>query len=419
MEYLDLCEGDVEQEIYDLGKFNYTLSNSNFVFNKDNGEITVTVPKGVQFMECDLTLTWKLDKLAFSHYDITVTIPLVWTNLSTEELNERFTASLRAGNAQDGYTTVWSERVMKNQEFDLPTVDEVKAILGVDSYETAQYGNLKYSEINGYGEQQTKGLTILCDQTYYFDVTPRTYTLTVKGVESSNGTKEDREFTSRFGEAFDLSSLANSGTNDDVNRNYTAFLKVVAKDSNGKEILRDVNEPIGRTFAMEILGGATYTATYTDNSALVTFKFEGIDLEPIRVKMRKGDVASTEFFDEELYARNAIVKSISPAFAPISSPITYTVMCEVQEVPVVLRTITFDTKGGSDIEPVSYPVGSVIAKPADPTKPGYTFDGWYSDPDLTQVFFFTTMPDEDITIYAKWRANEYIVTFDPNEGTLS
>jgi len=281
-------------------------------------------------MECDLTLTWKLDKLAFSHYDITVTIPLVWTNLSTEELNERFTASLRAGNAQDGYTTVWSERVMKNQEFDLPTVDEVKAILGVDSYETAQYGNLKYSEINGYGEQQTKGLTILRDQTYYFDVTPRTYTLTVKGVESSNGTKEDREFTSRFGEAFDLSSLANSGTNDDVNRNYTAFLKVVAKDSNGKEILRDVNEPIGRTFAMEILSGATYTATYTDNSALVTFKFEGIDLEPIRVKMRKGDVASTEFFDEELYARNAIVKSISPAFAPISSPITYTVMCEVQ-----------------------------------------------------------------------------------------
>lgn len=418
MEYMDLCEGDVEQEIYDLGKFNYTLSNSNFAFNKDNGEITVTVPKGVQYMECDLTLTWKLDKLAFSNYDITVTIPLVWTNLSTEELNERFTASLRAGNARDGYTTIWSKRVMKNQEFDLPTVDEVKAILGVDSYETSEYGSLKYSAINGYGEQQTKGLTILRDQTYYFDVTPRTYTLTVKGVESSNGTKEDREFTSRFGEAFDLSLLANSGTNDDVNRNYTAFLKVVAKDSNGKEILRDVNEPIGRTFAMEILGGTTYTATYVDNSALVTFQFEGIDLEPIKVKMRKGDVASTEFFDEELYARNAIVKSISPAFAPISSPITYTVICEVQEVPVALHTITFDTKGGSDIEPVSYPVGSVIAKPADPTKPGYTFDGWYSDPDLTQVFFFTTMPDEDITIYAKWRANEYIVTFDPNEGTL-
>lgn len=418
MEYMDLCEGDVEQEIYDLGKFNYTLSNSNFAFNKDNGEITVTVPKGVQYMECDLTLTWKLDKLAFSNYDITVTIPLVWTNLSTEELNERFTASLRAGNARDGYTTIWSKRVMKNQEFDLPTVDEVKAILGVDSYETSEYGSLKYSAINGYGEQQTKGLTILRDQTYYFDVTPRTYTLTVKGVESSNGTKEDREFTSRFGEAFDLSLLANSGTNDDVNRNYTAFLKVVAKDSNGKEILRDVNEPIGRTFAMEILGGTTYTATYVDNSALVTFQFEGIDLEPIKVKMRKGDVASTEFFDEELYARNAIVKSISPAFAPISSPITYTVICEVQEVPVALHTITFDTKGGSDIEPVSYPVGSVIAKPADPTKPGYTFDGWYSDPDLTQVFSFTTMPDEDITIYAKWRANEYIVTFDPNEGTL-
>ena len=96
MEYIDLCEGDIEQTIYDLNKFNYTLSNSNFAFNKDTGEISVTIPEGVQYIKGDLTLTWKSDKLAFSHYDIKVTIPLVWTNLSTEELKERFTASVRA-----------------------------------------------------------------------------------------------------------------------------------------------------------------------------------------------------------------------------------------------------------------------------------------------------------------------------------
>jgi len=418
MEYIDLCEGDIGQAIYDLGKFNYTLSNRNFAFNKDNGEISVTVPKGVQYMECDLILTWKMDKLAFSRYDITVTIPLVWTNLSTEEMNERFTASVRAGNAQDGYTTVWSKRVRKNAPFDLPTEDEIRAILGVDRYESV-YGNLKYSEINGYGEQQTDGLTILRDKSYYFDVTPGTYTLTVKDVEKPDGTKEDRQFTVKFGEAFDLGSLAETGTNDDENRNYTAFLKVIAKDSSDNEILRDVNEPIGRAFALEILDGANYTAAYADNSATVTFQFKGIDLEDIKVIMKKGDVASSEFFDEELYAKNAIVKGIYPAFAPISVPTTYIVVCEEQETPLAIRTITFNTNGGSEILSASYPVGSVIGKPADPVRTGYNFVNWYSDSGLTQQFDFTSvMPDKDITLYAKWSGKEYTVTFDANEGTL-
>ena len=418
MKYMDLCEGDIEQEIYDLDKFNYTLSNRNFAFNPDTGVISVTVPKGVQYMECDLTLTWKQDKLAFSHYDIKVTIPLVWTNLSTAELNERFTASVRAGNAQDGYTTVWSKRVMKNELFDLPSEDEIKAILGVDSYESI-YGNLKYGEFNGYEDQQTEGLKILRDTAYYFDVTPRTYTLTVKDVENPNGIKEDRQFTAKFGEAFDLSSLAETGTNDPEKRKYAAFLKVVAKDGSNKEILRDVNEVIGRSFAMEILSGeATYTAIYVDNSATVTFKFEGVDLDDMKVLMRKGDVATNDLFSEELYAKNAIVKSIYPVFAPITGPTTYIVVCEVQE-ELVMRTITYNTNGGSEIPPASYAVGSVISKPADPVKPGYNFEGWYSDPGLTQPFDFNiTMPDNNITLYAKWSGKEYTVTFDPNEGTL-
>ena len=170
---------------------------------------------------------------------------------------------------------------------------------------------------------------------------------------------------------------------------------------------------------MDILDGATFTAAYVDHSATVTFKFEGIDLEPIEVKMRKGDVASSEFFYEELNAMNAIVKSIYPVFAPISGPTTYIVVCEEQEAPLVNRIITYNTNGGSEISQVSYPVGSAIGKPADPVKPGYYFEGWYSDSELTQPFDFTIlMPDADITLHAKWRGKEYTVTFDANEGIL-
>lgn len=416
MSYIDLCEGDMEQAIYENSKFNYTLSNRNFAFDENTGVITVNVPVGIQYMECDLTLTWKSDKLAFSLYDLTVTIPLVWTNLSTEELNQRFTASVRVGNAHDGYTTVWTQRVVKNAPFDLPTDVEIRKLLGVDSFEAGANGNLKYAAITGYGAQATEGLTIMRDTPYYYEVTPRSYTLTVKDVENPYGTKENKEFTAKFGDVFDLSSLQKSGTNDDENRNYTAFLNITTKDSTGKEIQRDMTAPLGKAFALELLSGATYTANYGDNSATAIFRFEGVDLEPIEIKMKKGDVPSSDFFDEELGAKNAIVRSISPAFTPITGATTYTVVCEVQEAPLVKRSITFNTNGGSAILPQTYSVGSVITKPADPEKRGYDFDDWFSDEALTEAFVFNIMPNQDLTLHAKWNGMRYSVTFDVYEG---
>lgn len=38
------------------------------------------------------------------------------------------------------------------------------------------------------------------------------------------------------------------------------------------------------------------------------------------------------------------------------------------------------------------------------TRAGYTFDGWYTDADCTTAFTATTMPDHDVTLYAKWTA---------------
>ncbi len=416
MSYIDLCDGDMEQAIYDYTKFNYSLSNRNFAIDKNTGLISVNVPKDVQYMECDLTLTWKADKLAFSLYDLTVTIPLVWTNLSNEELKQRFTASVRAGNAHDGYTTVWTQRVAKNAPFDLPSEAEIKKLLGVDAYNAGSNGNLKYSNITGYGGQAIEGLTILQDTNYYFEVTPRTYTLTVKDVQRPDGSKEDKQFTAKFGESFDVSTLQKSGTNDNQNKVYTVFLNITAMDSSNQEILRNVTEPIGKAFAMEMLSGANYTATYANNSATVNFRFEGVDLAPIEVKMKKGDVPSSAYFEQELGNKNAIVKGISPAFAPITGATTYTVVCEVQATPVVNRKITYNTNGGSAIAPQTYPVGSVISKPADPQKDGFTFGGWFSDAQLQQAFTFTTMPDQDLTLYAKWSGQQYTVTFDVNEG---
>ena len=73
-------------------------------------------------------------------------------------------------------------------------------------------------------------------------------------------------------------------------------------------------------------------------------------------------------------------------------------------------TITFDTDGGSAIAAIKQDYNTSITAPANPTKTGYTFDGW----DKTIP---AKMPAEDITIKATWKINQYTLSFDTDGGT--
>ena len=73
-------------------------------------------------------------------------------------------------------------------------------------------------------------------------------------------------------------------------------------------------------------------------------------------------------------------------------------------------TIAFDTNGGSDIDPITQDYGTVITAPEAPTREGYTFIGW--DKEIP-----TTMPAENMTITAKWKVNQYTITFDTAGGS--
>lgn len=44
-------------------------------------------------------------------------------------------------------------------------------------------------------------------------------------------------------------------------------------------------------------------------------------------------------------------------------------------------TITFDSKGGSAVQPVKASAGAAITAPTDPTKDGFVFAGWYESTD--------------------------------------
>lgn len=75
-------------------------------------------------------------------------------------------------------------------------------------------------------------------------------------------------------------------------------------------------------------------------------------------------------------------------------------------------TVTFDVDGQTDrIPPVSVEHGKGVSKPTDPTKEGYTFDGWYTD--ATHTNKYTLWGDsitQNTTFYARWNVNQYALT---------
>ena len=74
-------------------------------------------------------------------------------------------------------------------------------------------------------------------------------------------------------------------------------------------------------------------------------------------------------------------------------------------------TITFDTDGGSAINPITQKYTTAVKAPANPTKTGYVFAGW--TPTIPP-----TMPANDITVKALWTPDTFKVEYKDTDGTL-
>lgn len=67
--------------------------------------------------------------------------------------------------------------------------------------------------------------------------------------------------------------------------------------------------------------------------------------------------------------------------------------------------ITFDSDGGSYVEPKFFATSVSTTEPNDPAKPGYTFAGWYSG---DTKYSFGSPLTESITLKATWTAKENV-----------
>ena len=71
-------------------------------------------------------------------------------------------------------------------------------------------------------------------------------------------------------------------------------------------------------------------------------------------------------------------------------------------------TVTFDTRGGSEIQAQTVSYGDYITDPGEPTKEGFTFYGWFLDKNLVYEFSPGNMPiTSNLTLYTRWRPVYY------------
>jgi uncharacterized repeat protein (TIGR02543 family) len=82
-------------------------------------------------------------------------------------------------------------------------------------------------------------------------------------------------------------------------------------------------------------------------------------------------------------------------------------------------TVTFNSEGGSAVATETVNSGATATQPANPTKNGSNFLGWYTDNTLKTPFNFTTLITSDITLYASWSSNGGVESFSILSATPS
>lgn len=73
-------------------------------------------------------------------------------------------------------------------------------------------------------------------------------------------------------------------------------------------------------------------------------------------------------------------------------------------------TISFNSNGGSTVDPITGDYGTSVTAPSAPIRDGYNFAGW--QPVIPQTF-----PESNLTLTAQWTLKQITVTFDSNGGS--
>jgi uncharacterized repeat protein (TIGR02543 family) len=84
---------------------------------------------------------------------------------------------------------------------------------------------------------------------------------------------------------------------------------------------------------------------------------------------------------------------------------------------ITTYTITFDSHGGSAVTAITADTGTSVAKPADPTRAGYIFTGWFIAETGGTLYTWPHTLTGNVAMHARWTATTYTISYNLNGGT--
>lgn len=180
----------------------------------------------------------------------------------------------------------------------------------------------------------------------------------------------------------------------------------------------DLTELFSLTSLLTYPNPTLYAKWIADEQEIFTITFEsngGSAVAPILLSANESitlpnDPLKEGFNFKGWYSDQALITAYTFMIMPEENITLYAKWAEI-------ITITFNSNGGSQIAAHTDEFGARVSESSDPIREGYTFDGWYTDQDLTNIYIFTTMPVQNITLYAKWNPITYTIIFETNDGS--
>ncbi|NLP47765.1 MAG: hypothetical protein GX345_02345 [Clostridiales bacterium] len=283
-----------------------------------------------------------------------------------------------------------------------------KAIIPPTTGSSSQYGyvlNVYAETVPGYYldpfDQSPVSLTLTDPMTVFnFYYTPRSYTL---NFESNGGTA-----VASVTQSYRSLIQRPSPNPTRENYNFTGWYKDAA-------CTLSVEWP----YAMPYQGGTLY-AGWQANPVVLTFNsnngspvdpmwtYPGLSLE------KPNDPTRLNFVFEGWYYDSTFVQAVEwPLVMPAHN------IDLIAKWSFVAYTVTFNSNGGTRVNPITVAPGGKVYPPPEPFRTGYTFDGWYYDNDSFQnpVQWPVIPSEQGFTVYAKWQPKMITITFDSNGGT--
>lgn len=230
----------------------------------------------------------------------------------------------------------------------------------------------------------------------------------VGGVSSSDVQGSNRAFVVRFesngggavsektlteGESLDLNGIFSQPANDGLyfygwclDKELTQRAPSVFVPAGDVTLYAEWGEEVKHTLSFDTDGGSEIASVlYKPNAYLVK------PADPIRENYTFGG-----WYKDEARTKEFI---FSGTTMPDNNMTVYAKWNEV-------TAICFETNGGTSMPPLTGTAGDPVTEPAAPSKEGYIFDGWYKDSAGTEKYVFSAIPEQTLTVYAKWHEQQ-------------